>query len=91
MSVAPDPNNSISFSSPQYHRKFPSGTTAHTLDFGPNIHNPDAPKDLPVGGQIGWVRVDIAEVAQTGRFWGKKRTLVRILCLQRVGSCKTDP
>jgi hypothetical protein len=59
-----------------------------TLDFGPNIHNPDAQNHLPVGEYIGWVRVNIVEVAKTGRFWGKKRTLVRILCLQRVGTRK---
>jgi hypothetical protein len=62
-----------------------------TLDFGPKVHNPDAPKHLPVSGYIGWVRVEIGFVAKTGRFWGKKRTFARILCLQRVGSCKTDP
>jgi hypothetical protein len=45
----------------------------------------------PAGGYIGWVRVDFVEVAKTGRFLGKKRTLARILCLQRVGTRKKDP
>jgi hypothetical protein len=62
-----------------------------TRDFGPKVHNPDAPKYLPVGEYIGWVRVETADVPKTGRFCGKKRTLVRILCLQRVVARKTDP
>jgi hypothetical protein len=44
-----------------------------------------------VDGHIGWVRVETADVAETGRFCGKKYTLARILCLQRVGTRKTDP
>jgi hypothetical protein len=62
-----------------------------TRDFGPKVHNPDAPKYLRVGGYIGWVRVNRVEMAKTGRLLSKKRTLVRILCLQRVGTRKTDP
>jgi hypothetical protein len=59
-----------------------------TRDFGPQVQNPDAPKYLPVGEYIGWVRVNTVEVAKTERFRGKKYTLVRILCLQRVGTRK---
>jgi hypothetical protein len=59
-----------------------------TRDFGPKFHNPDAPKYLSVDGHIGWVRVETEEVAKTGRFLGKKYTLARILCLQRVGTRK---
>jgi hypothetical protein len=59
-----------------------------TLVFGPKVHNPDAPKHPPVGGYLGWVRVETANVAKTGRFCGKKYTFARILCLQRVGSRK---
>ena len=35
----------------------PTITHTPTLVFGPKVHNPDAPKNLPVGGYIGWVRV----------------------------------
>jgi hypothetical protein len=48
-------------------------------------------KYLSARGHIGWVRANSVEVAKTGRFGGKNRTLVQILCLQRVGSCKTGP
>jgi hypothetical protein len=44
-----------------------------------------------VGEDLGWVRVETEDVAKTGRFQGKKYTFARILCLQRVGTRKTDP
>jgi len=47
---------------------------------------PAVQNDLPAGGYIGWVRVKTVEVAKTGRFVGQKRTMARILCLERVGS-----
>jgi hypothetical protein len=48
-------------------------------------------KYLSARGYIGWVRENSVEVAKTGRFGGKNRTLVQVFCLLRVGTRKTGP